>query len=92
MNTELLYSFLESAEDDARISCAHISLYVALWKKFVDNNYEQPISFFRNELVCTCKIAGTNLYHRAIRQLHEYGYLKYIPSYNHFLGSMVYFV
>jgi hypothetical protein len=86
-----LRSFLKDIEEDARISSAHISVYIALWKKLVDNNYEQPLSFFRAELIPVCKISGLNTYHKIIRQLHEYGYIKYIPSYNHFLGSLVYF-
>jgi hypothetical protein len=82
---------LKAVEEDPRISTAHISVYLALWKRWVDKGYEQPLSFFRVELVAVCKIASFNTYYKIIRELHEYGYIRYIPSYNHFLGSLVYF-
>lgn len=86
-----LYSFLTVVEADTRISAAHISLYVSLWKKWKDSGHDGPLSFFRQDIINLCKISGGNTYHKVLRQLHEYGYVKYVPSYNHFLGSMVYF-
>ena len=86
-----LYHFLTMVEADPRISASHISLYVSLWKKWKDSGQDGPLSFFRQDIINLCKISGGNTYHKALRQLHEYGYVKYIPSYNHFLGSMIYF-
>lgn len=89
---EPLHSFLSAVEDDPRITTAHISVYVSLWKKWKDSGAAGPLSFFRTELAGLCKISSYNTFHKAIRQLHEYGYIKYVPSYNHFLGSLVYFI
>ena len=86
-----LHLFLSTIEEDARITSAHISVYMALWKKWVETDYKEPLSFFRSDLIGICKISSLNTYHKIIRQLHEYGYIKYMPSYNHFLGSLVYF-
>lgn len=88
---EILYDFLCKVSEDARISAAHISLYVALWKLWMEKGFEHPLSFFRSDVIAVGKISGTNTYYRIIRQLHEYGYIKYVPSYNHFLGSLVWF-
>lgn len=87
-----IYYFLTASETDPRITTAHISLYVSLWKKWKDSGSEGPLSFFRQELANLCKISSYNTFHKVIRQLHEYGYINYIPSYNHFLGSLVYFI
>ena len=87
---EPLHSFLSAVEQDPRITTAHISVFVSLWKKWKDNGSQGPLSFFRTDLANLCKISSNNTFHRAIRQLHEYGYIKYVPSYNHFLGSLVY--
>lgn len=87
----MLQGFLKGIEEDVRITTAHISVYMALWKKWGEQDYKQPVSFFRTELIPVCKISSLNTYHKIIRQLHEYGYIKYVPSYNHFLGSLVYF-
>ncbi len=89
---EPLHSFLSAIEDDPRITTAHISVYVSLWKRWKDNGAIGPLSFFRSDLMSLCKISSYNTYHRAIRQLHEYGYIKYVPSYNHCMGSLVYFI
>lgn len=91
LDVEVLHEFLEAIREDARISTAHISVYVALWKQWVDKDPEHPLSFFRRDLVAVCKISGLNTYHKTIRQLHEYGYIEYVPSYNHSIGSLVYF-
>lgn len=89
---ERLLHFLTAVEQDARISTVHISVYVALWKKWKDSGSDGPLSFFRTDITGLCKLSSYNAFHRAIRQLHEYGYIQYIPSYNHFLGSLVYFI
>jgi hypothetical protein len=89
---ERLHCFLSSAEDDPRITTAHISVYVSLWKKWKDSGSDGPLSFFRTELAAMCKISSCNTFHKVIRQLHEYGYITYVPSYNHFSGSQVYFI
>lgn len=89
---ETLCDFLTAVEADPRINTAHISLYVSLWKKLKDTGTAEPLSFFRQDLMDLCKISSFNTYYKIIRQLHDYGYIKYIPSYNHFQGSKVYFL
>lgn len=89
---EPLHSFLSAIEKDPRITTAHISVYVSLWKKWRDNGANGPLSFFRADLTELCKISSYNTYFRVLKQLHEYGYIKYIPSYNHFIGSRVHFI
>lgn len=89
---QLLSNFLEAVRDDPRIGPAHISLYLSLIGFWSEKNFESPLSVFSYEIMPLCKIAGSATYHRSIKELHEYGYIKYVPSYNHFLGSLVYFV
>jgi len=87
---QLLTAFMQKARDDPRIGLAHISLYSALLCHLHAKNGEDPLYIFSHELMPLCKLAGLATYHRSIRQLHEYGYIKYVPSNNHFLGSLVY--
>jgi hypothetical protein len=86
---QYLLFFLRHARDDARISAVHISLYTALIVYCENNERVHPFTVFSAELMPLCKISGTATYHRCIRELHEYGYIRYTPSYNHFLGSLV---
>ncbi len=86
-----LLGFFSSVESDNRISTAHISLYVSLWKRWKELEPGQSLIVFSYEIMPTCKISSYSTYHKTIRQLHEYGYIKYTPSYNHYLGSMIEF-
>jgi hypothetical protein len=85
-----LSGFLTAIEDDPRINVTHISIYVALLKRWHEHQYENPVSVFSHEVMKLAKISGSATYHKSIKELHEYGYIKYTPSYNHFLGSLVY--
>lgn len=42
------------------------------------------------ELMRQAKISGMATYHKCMRDLNELGYIRYIPSYNPILGSLVY--
>jgi len=37
-----------------------------------------------------CKISSNATYHKCIKELNEFGYLRYSPSYNPYKGSLVY--
>jgi len=85
---QLLVTFMGKAKDDPRISAAHVSLYCALLHLLVEN----PLCVFSKDVMPFCKISGAATYHKCIRELDEYGYIKYVPSFNHFLGSLVYII
>ncbi len=87
-----LLDFFNCIEHDARITTAHISLYTSLWKLWKDRGGEQPLCLFSREVMGVCKISSYSTYHKTIRQLHEFGYINYVPSFNHFRGSQVYFI
>ncbi len=36
------------------------------------------------------KISGIATYHKSIRELNDFEYIKYQPSYNHFSKSVIY--
>ena len=89
---QLLNAFMQKARDDPRIGLPHISLYSALLCRWYERKENASLYIFSYELMPLCKLSGPATYHRSIRQLHEYGYIKYVPSNNHFLGSLVYFI
>ena len=82
--------FLEGIRDDPRICPSHISLFLAILQYRKEHECPNPVCVFGKELMLLAKISAAGTYHRSIRDLHEYGYIKYIPSYNHFLGSLIY--
>ena len=88
--TELMIKFMNTVREDPRIGVTHIGLYAALLTLWHNREKETPLPVFSHEVMPYCKLFGPATYHRNIRQLAEYGYVKYVPSYNHLLGSLVY--
>ncbi len=86
---ELLVKFMECAKEDPRIGMSHISLYAAL-VALPQLRQENPLCVFAKDVMPYCKLYSKATYNRTLRQLHEFGYIRYVPSYNHFLGSLVY--
>lgn len=85
-----LTGFLTAIREDNRISPVHISLFMAIVQHWDESNCQSPICIFSRDLMQLAKISGVATYHRSMRELHEYGYISYEPSYNHFSGSLVY--
>jgi hypothetical protein len=82
MQVKELASFYNSIREDNRISPSHISLYMAFFQYWNDNDFQNPVQFKRSEIMQAAKINGLATYHRCIKQLHEYGYITYSPSFN----------
>jgi hypothetical protein len=82
--------FFSAIADDPRINTTHISLYMALLKIWGERRFQNPIRVFSHEVMPVCKISGIATYHKSIRELHQYGYIRYVPSYYRYLGSLVY--
>ncbi len=87
---ESLSQFLKGIREDGRIGPTHISLFVAILQFAEERQMHNPICVFSKELMELAKISGAGTFYKNIWQLHEYGYIRYIPSYNHFLGSLIY--
>ena len=87
---EALHAFMHAAVGDARLGPLHISLYAAILHFYGAQAGQGPLSVFGKQLMQYAKISSSNTYHRLIQELHRYGYIHYIPSYNPVLGSLVY--
>jgi len=85
----LLDSFFQKASIDARISIAHIGLYVTLLQNWKEDELAQPKLISALMIMPKAKISSTATYHRLIRELHEYGFIQYEPSYYKGFGSRV---
>lgn len=85
-----LTNFYTAIKDDNRIGATHISLYMALFQLYNLNNFCNPVYISRSPLMVLAKISGLATYHKCIKQLQEYGYLRYEPSYNPAIRSKVF--
>jgi len=85
----LITSFYKAAEKDAIISTTHISLYFTLFYQWHINNCISPFEIKRDQIMRMAKISSRKTFNKCMRVLHENGYIKYIPSYNPEINSMV---
>ncbi len=87
---KLLSDFFNAISDDPRISITHIGIYAALLQYWSEHSFENPIRVFSYEIMRLAKISASTTFHKAIRELSDYGYIKYSPSYNRKRGSKIY--
>jgi hypothetical protein len=82
--------FYEAICNDSRITSVHISMYMALLLAYLLHASENPIQIDKEVLMRHAKMNARATYYKALQDLHEFGYINYIPSHNVFLGSLVY--
>lgn len=85
-----LTKFYAAIKNDNRIGTTHISLYMALFQFYNLNGLCNPVCITRSSVMEVSKISGLATYHKCIKDLHEFGYIQYLPSYNPAISSQVY--
>ena len=84
-----LAGFFDRVAADERLNPTHVSMYVSLFQFWNASRFQNPISISRNELMKVSKISAKATYHKCMKELNDFGYLQYMPSYNPFKGSLV---
>lgn len=87
VNMSILYSRLEN---DERINVWHISILFGLLSIYEYSGHGNPISISRRKVMQASHIYSLPTYHKYMKELVHFGYIRYFPSYNHFNGSLVY--
>jgi len=90
-NLKPLSYFFEAIEKDFRISTTHIAIYAALLQYRVCSGFINPIEVYRYDISPIAKVLSPYTYHKCIRELDEYGYLKYVASSKKTQGSKIFF-
>lgn len=80
---------MDRVANDERLTPHHVSLYFALFHFWNYNHFKNPISITRQEAMQQARIGSANTYSKCLHDLHEWGYLQYIPSHNPMRGSKV---
>jgi len=75
---------------DTRLLATHISLCSALFACWQKNDFISPFPVTRKQLMAFSRIASVATYHKFIKELGEYKYIRYQPSFNPKKGSLVY--
>lgn len=84
-----LSDFFNAIAGDPRIT--HIGIYAALLQYWSEHHFENPVQVFSYEIMRIAKISASTTYHKSIRDLNSYGYIRYEPSFKRNKGSKVYF-
>lgn len=72
--------FFRDISVDARVTVTHISVYAAILQSLrrLGTDY---LSMFGFELMQVAKISSGKTYYKAVRELNEFGYINYEPSF-----------
>jgi len=89
MQDQFNTAFIQLTSDD-RVTVWHVSVYMAIFFRWRSNSYNNPVPITRKEIMKLAHVGRIATYHKCIRQLKEFGYLEYMPSYDPSLGSQVY--
>jgi len=84
-----LNGFFVRLAEDKRLSSYHISLYLALFQQWNAQRFCEQFVITRAETMELSRLGSVNTYARCMKELSEWGYIRYIPSSNIHSGSRV---
>lgn len=82
-------NYLEFMMSDERISHWHVAVVTAILLLSDAGYFGSPIKISRRKVMRLAHIGSFMTYHKCIRDLQQWGYIQYIPSYHPALGSRV---
>ena len=82
--------FMERVSMDARLGPMHVSLYFAMLYGWLLQGCQGGIVVRASELMPLAKIQSPTSFYRCLRQLNEFGYIDYHPSFGLAERSRVY--
>ena len=74
---------------DERIKQGHITLYLAFFQKWNREFFKKTLTINRELIMENAKIKSKTTYHNYLKDLNEWEYLKYYPSYHPARGSRI---
>ncbi|UUC44209.1 hypothetical protein NOX80_11255 [Flavobacterium cerinum] len=87
-----LTEFFLSIKNDGRISITHIAIYAAILDFRIKSGFDNPIQVFSYQIMEIAKISAGATYRKCIKDLSEFGYIRYVPSFKNNQASKIYFV
>ncbi|GAA4906323.1 hypothetical protein [Mucilaginibacter defluvii] len=89
--TEVLNSFFTAIRNNPRISITHIGIYAGLLEYWCMHGQPSTMRVFSYEIMELAKVSTKTTYHKCIKELADYGYIIYRPSFNRNKGSEIFF-
>lgn len=85
-----LSSFFAAIANDYRISSTHISVFAALLHYRNDKGFTNPVYAYSADIMKIAKLSAAKTYRKCVRELSDYGYLRYEPSFKKNKASRIY--
>lgn len=81
-NAVLWLSFIRAALKDTRLNVWHLALLLAIIELAFAQNEQKIIRVSRSKLMALSHIHTLPTYHKYFKQIQDFGYIKYTPSYH----------
>ena len=72
--------FFRRSRNDQRVGVTHIGVFAALVQFAAASGFPNPVRAFSYDIMKIAKISALRTYCRCMRELNDYGYLRYVPS------------
>lgn len=76
------FDFLDSICGDQLLNVWHLALFLAIAQLAYKQNEKWIITVSRSKLMALSHIKTLPSYHKYFKQLQDFGYIKYTPSYH----------
>lgn len=77
-----LTRYINRMVSDTRLKPVHLSLSIALCHGWIASQFQRSHRVSRRVLMKASRIRSKSTYHKALKDLQAFGYLKYFPSYH----------
>jgi len=84
-----LNAIFEKFHKDDRIKQGHITLYLAFFQKWNREYFKNILTINRASIMKRAKFKSKTTYHSYLKDLNDWGYLNYFPSFHPARGSKV---
>ncbi|MEZ7494341.1 hypothetical protein QO206_02510 [Leeuwenhoekiella aequorea] len=84
-----LNTVFDRFSNDSRIKQGHITLYLAFFQKWNRSRFKKYIEVSRLQIMDCAKIKSKTTYHNYLKDLNDWRYLNYYPTYNPARGSKI---
>jgi len=81
--------YLALITKDERITVWHVAMFWGIILLATSSDPTSPIRISRRKLMRLSHIGNFMTYHKCIKELEDFGYISYSPSYNPELGSKI---
>ena len=76
-----LMTFMDGLASDIRLKPTHVSLCLALCHAWVRSDFQNVFQVSRSKLMAASRIESRATYHKVMKDLQAFGYLKYTHFY-----------